>query len=118
MRSWLISFLLLALALVLCVSEKQHATAALAAQRNMNYIHEYHHVWQLVADNYIDSNKLTNWKKYEHIFDKRLSSDVQLKEAVESMLHSLDDPYTWLREAEDDGLHNETPHEEQDTGVN
>lgn len=74
---------------------------AVPMQRDLSYVNEYHYVWQLVEDNYLESKKLTNWQKFEHSFDKKLRSEAELTTAIDSMLDSLHDPFTWRRESDE-----------------
>jgi carboxyl-terminal processing protease len=55
----------------------------------------YHHVWQLVEDNYFDPTYHgQNWKRWEHRYDSQLKNMDDAHKAIDSMLASLADRYT------------------------
>ena len=55
----------------------------------------YHQAWQLVRDNYYDSNfNNQNWADWEHKFDADIHSCSDAHHYVRTMLESLHDPYT------------------------
>jgi len=55
----------------------------------------YHRAWELVRDNYFDSNfGGKNWAEYEHKYDGQIKSVPDAYKAVKLMLEGLNDPYT------------------------
>ncbi|MBL0187400.1 MAG: S41 family peptidase [Candidatus Obscuribacter sp.] len=55
----------------------------------------YHRAWQLVRDNYYDSNyNGRNWLELEHKFDSQIKTTADAHKYVKVMLESLSDPYT------------------------
>lgn len=55
----------------------------------------YHRAWELVKDNYYDTNfNGVNWYDYEHKYDSQISSSDDAYRAVKKMLEALNDPYT------------------------
>ncbi|HNH74340.1 MAG TPA: hypothetical protein PLF23_11215, partial [Candidatus Obscuribacter sp.] len=55
----------------------------------------YHRAWQLVRDNYYDSNfNGKNWNELEHKFDSQIKTTADAHKYVKVMLESLSDPYT------------------------
>jgi len=55
----------------------------------------YQRAWQLVRDNYYDSNfNGQNWPAWEHRLDGQIHSTNDAFKAIKTMLESLNDPYT------------------------
>jgi carboxyl-terminal processing protease len=55
----------------------------------------YHQAWQLVRDNYYDSNfSGQNWNAWEHRFDNDIHTVADAHKYIKTMLESLKDPYT------------------------
>jgi len=55
----------------------------------------YHQAWQLVRDNYYDSNfSGQNWSDWEHRYDTDIHTCADAQRCIKSMLESLKDPYT------------------------
>ena len=55
----------------------------------------YHRAWQLVKDNYFDSNfNGRNWNEFEHKFDGQIKNNQDAYKCIKVMLESLNDPYT------------------------
>lgn len=55
----------------------------------------YHHVWQLIQDNYYDPTyNGQQWTKWEHRYDKKIKDMDDSRKAIDSMLASLADRYT------------------------
>jgi carboxyl-terminal processing protease len=57
----------------------------------------YHVVWQVAGETFFDTGKLEDWKKWEHKFDGKLKSQEDAQKAIDEMLKSLDDPYTFYQ---------------------
>ncbi|MDD3418974.1 MAG: S41 family peptidase [Candidatus Gastranaerophilales bacterium] len=55
----------------------------------------YDDVWVLVDAKYVDQNICTqDWTKWRHKYDNKIQNDADAKVAIETMLASLNDPYT------------------------
>jgi len=55
----------------------------------------YHRAWQLVHDNYYESNfNGKNWNDFEHKYDGQIKSNADAQKYVKVMLETLNDPYT------------------------
>jgi carboxyl-terminal processing protease len=69
-----------------------------AAQQNAAQQY-YHNAWELVEQNFLYRDRLTNWNTWEHKFDGTLTNHADAEKAVRQMLASLNDPYTFLKDA-------------------
>jgi C-terminal processing protease CtpA/Prc len=76
------------------ISLSSRAKASSRAERRLEKI--YRDVWRLVKDNYHNRQSLHDWASWEHKYDGRLHSREQLVQALESMLDSLDDGYSYI----------------------
>lgn len=55
----------------------------------------YHRAWELVKDNYFDSNfNGRNWSELEHKYDNQIKTTGDAYKSIKLMLESLNDPYT------------------------
>lgn len=55
----------------------------------------YEQVWRLVNSKYVDNtNNEQNWKRWKNKYDKVIKTDEDAYVAIETMLTSLNDPYT------------------------
>lgn len=55
----------------------------------------YDQVWKLVNTKYVDhSNNQQDWKRWNHKYDKVIKTDEDAYVAIQTMLASLNDPYT------------------------
>ncbi|MBI4533049.1 MAG: hypothetical protein HY711_03800 [Candidatus Melainabacteria bacterium] len=57
----------------------------------------YHKVWQLVKDNFLYQGRLSDWNKWEHKYDGRLTTFADAERAIYDMLDSLGDDYTFYK---------------------
>lgn len=57
----------------------------------------YRRVWQLVRDNTLYPERLSNWHLWEHKFDGKLKAERDLERGVNQMLRQLGDQYTYFR---------------------
>src|SRR5438067_13008404 len=67
-------------------------------QRGSVYEIRYERVWQLVNDNFLYRDRLTNWQDWKHKFTGKLTSESATKRAISQMLESLRDDYTYFRD--------------------
>lgn len=55
----------------------------------------YQQVWKLVNTKYVDAtNNEQNWKRWQHKYDSAIKTDDDAYVAIQTMLLSLNDPYT------------------------
>lgn len=59
----------------------------------------YRNVWQLAKDNFLWQNRLTDWHKWENKFNGTLKTQADAERAINQMLGSLNDPYTYFKDA-------------------
>ncbi len=58
-------------------------------------IEMYDNVWRLINSKYVDqTNNEQNWNKWRHKYDKMIQSDEDAYVAIDTMVASLNDPYT------------------------
>lgn len=75
------------------------ARLAEEAQRNAGKKHEdrYDEVWSLVSGNFLYRDRLQEWPSWRHKFDGALRTPEDLDHAVNEMLDTLHDEYTFYR---------------------
>lgn len=56
----------------------------------------YLKAWESIKDNYYDRTKVSSWRQWEHKFDGKLRSKRELTTALDAMLDSLGDDYTFV----------------------
>lgn len=61
-----------------------------------HYERIYDKAWLKIKDNYVARDKLVEWDRWRHRFDQRLTSRVALVKALNEMVNSLQDDYTYL----------------------
>ncbi len=62
----------------------------------------YDQVWKLVNSKYVDVNQNgQNWHKWRHKYDSEIRTNEDAYVAIETMLSSLDDPYTRFLDPEE-----------------
>lgn len=55
----------------------------------------YDNVWKIVNTKYVDqTNNQQNWKRWRHKYDSQIRTDEDAYVAIDTMLASLNDPYT------------------------
>ena len=55
----------------------------------------YDNVWRLINTKYVDqTNNEQNWAKWRHKYDKMIQTDEDAYVAIDTMVASLNDPYT------------------------
>lgn len=59
----------------------------------------YHHIWKLVRQMYFDRSRLSNWRGWEHRFDKLIHSTDDALGYAQTMVASLQDEFTCLYDA-------------------
>jgi C-terminal processing protease CtpA/Prc len=69
------------------------------SQQQSKFIKEYDEIWELIQNNFLYRNRLHNWSRWRHKFDDQLISPQAMQIAVDTMLGSLNDPYTYYRNA-------------------
>jgi C-terminal processing protease CtpA/Prc len=58
---------------------------------------QYHHAWQIVRDNTLFGERLPTLVDWEHRYDGRLSSKSEMETAINDMVTSFGDDYTYFR---------------------
>ncbi|CAN5666521.1 hypothetical protein BH10CYA1_BH10CYA1_41660 [soil metagenome] len=71
------------------------------------YERQYEQIWVLVQNNFLYRNRLHNWSRWRHRYDGQLTSAQAMQVAVDRMLSSLNDPYTYYRDASATSLRNQ-----------
>lgn len=62
----------------------------------------YDDVWKLIKNKYVDVNENSqNWKRWRHKYDQTIKTDEDAYIAIETMLASLNDPYTKFLDPEE-----------------
>lgn len=56
----------------------------------------YHVVWQAVGETFYDTQKLSEWQTWEHKYDGQLKTHEDAYRAIDEMLKSLDDRFTYF----------------------
>jgi C-terminal processing protease CtpA/Prc len=56
----------------------------------------YHEIWRTLANRFYDSTRLTDWARWEHLFDEQITDDRSAIEYAQIMVSSLGDRYTTL----------------------
>lgn len=56
----------------------------------------YHTVWQVVSETFYDKSKLQDWGAWEHRYDGKLKTPADAEKAIDEMLASLDDRFTYF----------------------
>jgi C-terminal processing protease CtpA/Prc len=69
------------------------------AREQAKFIRQYDEIWRLVQNSFLYRNRLRNWSRWRHRFDYQLTSPQAMQTAVDTMLGSLHDPYTYYRNA-------------------
>lgn len=59
----------------------------------------YHQIWKLVRQMYFDRSRLSNWRSWEHRFDKLIRSTDDALGYAQTMVASLQDEFTCLYDA-------------------
>lgn len=59
----------------------------------------YHSAWQTAKDNFLWQDRMTDWDKWEHKFDGQLKTMGDAERAINEMLGSLKDGYTYFKDA-------------------
>ena len=54
----------------------------------------YHAIWKLVAENFFDTSRLSDWASWEHRFDDQIVDEESALHFADEMLESLKDEFT------------------------
>jgi C-terminal processing protease CtpA/Prc len=65
------------------------------------YEMEYSQAWDLVDRYFLYRDRLANWQAWRHRYDGRLKSAIDADNAIEEMVHSLGDEYTFFRDGDE-----------------
>ncbi len=58
----------------------------------------YDEVWNLISDNFLYRDRLKNWNSWRHKFDGHMKTKASSNTAINTMLDSLSDEYTFFRD--------------------
>lgn len=78
------------------VSRPPQVPTALASA---HYEELYHTIWQLIQENSMHQEKLAEWATWENRFHGRLGTAGEYEHAIEQMIDSLQDEFTYFRNA-------------------
>ncbi len=59
----------------------------------------YHQVWDLINQHFLYQERLADWSKWEHKYDGKLNTYGDARRAINEMLDSLGDKYTYFKNA-------------------
>ena len=59
----------------------------------------YHDAWQVIQDNFLHRDRLKDWDKWEHKFDGKLLTEDDAVRAINQMLDTLKEDYTYYKSA-------------------
>ncbi len=57
----------------------------------------YHDAWQVIQDNFLHRDRLKDWSKWEHKYDGQLLTEDDATRAINTMLDSLKEDYTYYK---------------------
>ena len=58
----------------------------------------YDEIWSLVEANFLYRDRLKNWNLWRHKFDHKMKNRAEAEKAINSMIESLNDEYTFFRD--------------------
>ncbi|HEY9869192.1 MAG TPA: S41 family peptidase [Candidatus Obscuribacterales bacterium] len=73
----------------------------LADRRAIELERQYEQVWKIINDNFVYRDRLSRWDAWRGCFNGRIRTRTELEHAIETMLGSLNDDFTYLRNASD-----------------
>jgi C-terminal processing protease CtpA/Prc len=98
-----ISFLIaVSLILSMCAQTQISGAASSSSEKRVStytktaYQKLYNKAWTVLKDNYLHRHKLAHWQSWKHKFDGKLNSRKETLGAIEKMVDSLGDDYTYL----------------------
>lgn len=65
---------------------------------------EYAQSWQLVRGYFLYQERLHNWAEWRHKYDNQLNNEADCESAINAMVDSLHDEYTFFRDVEETSL--------------
>lgn len=68
---------------------------------------EYEQVWELIDRYFLYRNRLKNWWQWRDLYTGHLHSPEQAEKAIDTMISTLDDPYTFYRNVSETAEHEE-----------
>jgi Periplasmic protease len=57
----------------------------------------YDEVWRLISDHFLYQERLVNWSQWRHRFDGKMKTRKDAEKAINTMIESLGDEYTFFR---------------------
>lgn len=58
----------------------------------------YEEIWSLVQSNFLYRDRLINWNSWRHKFDHKMKNRTEVQSAINAMIDSLNDEYTFFRD--------------------
>jgi C-terminal processing protease CtpA/Prc len=74
---------------------------AVADRRAFELESQYEQAWKIIKDNFVYRDRLSRWDRWRGCFNGRIKTRTELEHAIETMLRSLNDDFTYLRNASD-----------------
>jgi C-terminal processing protease CtpA/Prc len=87
----------IAASLGVAASTSIHPVSALTSMHQRVYLK----AWESIKDNYYDRKKINSWTKWQHKYDGKLRSRQDLSKALDDMVDSLGDDYTFVLSNDD-----------------
>lgn len=75
----------------------QHSAANLAAKAVVDPQQLYKDAWKVVDDNFLYRDRLKNWSQWETKYDGKLKTEADAEQAINEMLDSLGEDYTYYK---------------------
>lgn len=79
------------------VRNTPQAKTLLSAKDAAEFEAIYDEIWRLISDHFLYQDRLTNWSDWRHKFDGKMKSRKDAEKAINAMLESLGDEYTFFR---------------------
>ncbi len=79
------------------VASPRQASNTEPAASALSLENSYKKAWRLVAENTLYPERLKDWPSWEHRFDGKIKSSIELEKAISLMLANLKDKYTYFR---------------------
>jgi C-terminal processing protease CtpA/Prc len=90
-------FAIAAASLCMLLSTTASPSSALTSAHQRVYLK----AWKSIKENYYDRNKISAWTKWQHRYDGKLRTREELAHALDTMVDSLSDDYTFVLSDDD-----------------
>lgn len=81
----------------------RHSNESVACSSRLDA--SYHLAWQLIKDNTMFPNRLTDWQNWEHKYDGKLHQEKELADAIKKLLLQVKDEYSYFRDSSETQNH-------------